>query len=450
MKRSKNIVVLLAGGKGARFENTIPKQFVKLAGKCIIEYTMKAFEEHDLVDEIYIVSSPEYHEKIWELVGKNGLEKVIKLVNSGHDRFASTYSAILALQDENNNTKVLFHDAVRPLINEETITHTIIALDSYEAVDTAIDATDTIIHIDDKREITEIPKRIYMKRGQTPQGFRLGTIRAAYEQAIEINRRDFTCDCGVVKEMMLDTPIYVVPSTEKNLKITYPIDLFIAEKYIQMGVDYGFCAINLSQLKNKNIVIFGHSSGIGKEIEMIARSHGANIFGASRSNGVDITNKNIITKFFNSLDCDIDIVINTAAILIKKPLEHMTYQEIIEITNINYLGAVNVAIASKQYLKKTNGMLINFTSSSYTRGRANYSMYSSSKAAVVNLTQALSEEWPDIKVNCINPERTLTPMRIKNFGIEAPETLLKPLTVAEKTLRIALSDVSGLIIDIKK
>jgi 2-C-methyl-D-erythritol 4-phosphate cytidylyltransferase len=97
-------------------------------------------------------------------------------------------------------------------------------------------------------------------------------------------------------------------------------------------------------------------------------------------------------------------------------------------------------------------MLINFSSSSYTRGRANYALYSSTNAAVVNLTQALSEEWSEdnICVNCINPERTLTPMRIKNFGIEPPETLMDPKTVAEKTLKTALSNVSGMIIDVKQ
>jgi short-subunit dehydrogenase len=118
--------------------------------------------------------------------------------------------------------------------------------------------------------------------------------------------------------------------------------------------------------------------------------------------------------------------------------------------NINYIGAINIAYNVKNHLEKTKGMLINFASSSYTRGCANYALYSSSKAAVVNLTQALSEEWQNIKINCISPERTLTPMRIKNFGIEPPETLLDPLIVAEKTLKISLSSVSEMVIDIRK
>jgi 2-C-methyl-D-erythritol 4-phosphate cytidylyltransferase len=450
--QAKNIVVLLAGGKGTRFENTVPKQFVKLAGKNIIDYTIKNFNEHDLVDEIIIVSNEEFHDKIWQLCKTKKYNKVKKLVCSGRDRFGSTYSALLALKNESSSSKILFHDAVRPLVDEETITNTLKALDSYDAVDTAIDTADTIIRIDDNRHIVEIPKRDYMKRGQTPQGFRLKTILEAYDKAIEIGKRDFTCDCGVVHELMKETTIYVVPSKEKNLKITYPIDLYIAEKYIQMGASYEFRKLHLESLKGKNIVLFGHSSGIGQEIVQIAESFGANVFGASRSNGLDISNKNKVTEFFNLIQKDIDIVINTAAILIKKPLELMSYHEVMEIININYIGSINIAYAAKPYLQKTKGMLINFSSSSYTRGRANYALYSSTKAAVVNLTQALSEEWSEdnICVNCINPERTLTPMRIKNFGIEPPETLMDPKTVAEKTLKTALSNVSGMIIDVKQ
>jgi NAD(P)-dependent dehydrogenase (short-subunit alcohol dehydrogenase family) len=248
---------------------------------------------------------------------------------------------------------------------------------------------------------------------------------------------------------MLKIPIKVVKSTIKNIKVTYPIDLYIAEKYIQMGMEYDLKEINLKKLKGKNIVIFGNSSGIGKEIEKIALKYGANVYGGSRKNGVDIRDKKNIEKFLSNIS-SIDIIINTAAILIKKPLDFMSKREIDDIIDINYKGAVNVALIGKKFLEKTNGTLINFASSSYTRGRANYSLYSSSKAAIVNLTQALSEEWENVKVNCIVPQRTKTPMREKNFGYEDPSTLLNPYYVALKTLKLALTDKTGIILEIKK
>ena len=93
-----------------------------------------------------------------------------------------------------------------------------------------------------------------------------------------------------------------------------------------------------------------------------------------------------------------------------------------------------------------------FTSSSYTRGRAFYSIYSSTKAAIVNFVQAVAQEWEPagIAVNCINPERTKTPMRVQNFGVEPDDTLLRSEDVAAATVRSLLSDYTGQVIDVKR
>ena len=135
----------------------------------------------------------------------------------------------------------------------------------------------------------------------------------------------------------------------------------------------------------------------------------------------------------------------------KEPLMNMAYEQVLESLNTNYLGTIHVALESFPYLKKSQGNLLFFTSSSYTRGRAYYSLYSSSKAAVVNFVQAISQEWDDfkIKVNCINPQRTHTPMRTRNFGNENPATLLSADTVANASIAVVLSQHSGQVIDVK-
>ena len=114
-------------------------------------------------------------------------------------------------------------------------------------------------------------------------------------------------------------------------------------------------------------------------------------------------------------------------------------------------SAINTSVAAHKYLKRNGGMILQFTSSSYTRGRAFYSLYSSSKAAVVNFIQAIAEEWAvdGVNINCINPQRTKTPMRIKNFGLEDEKTLLKSKDVAITALSILSENVTGEVIDIK-
>ena len=130
----------------------------------------------------------------------------------------------------------------------------------------------------------------------------------------------------------------------------------------------------------------------------------------------------------------------------------MNYDTIANAVQTNYMGTVNVALAAYEYLKQTKGQIIFFTSSSYTRGRAFYSIYSSTKAAIVNFVQAVAQEWDGdgIRINCINPERTKTPMRQKNFGIEPDESLLMPERVAEATLHTLASDCTGQVIDVRR
>ncbi|HCP1420628.1 TPA: SDR family NAD(P)-dependent oxidoreductase, partial [Escherichia coli] len=446
-----------SGGMGSRFGGTLPKQFTKLAGKAVIEYTVEAFEKSLNIDEIIIVSHPSYVDLIWKFVKKNQWEKVTKVFNGGKERFDSTYSALQGLEGEDNNSNILLHDAVRPLINESIINNCIDALRNFEAVDVVIPSADTLVEVYDDGCISNIPNRAIMRRGQTPQAFKLGTLKQAYQRAINAQRFSFTCDCGVVRSMVPGVRVATVVGAESNMKVTHPIDLFIAEKLLQEANKISFnTGDNLDYIKDKNIIIFGGNSGIGLEIKKAAILLGANVEIASRSfNNVDIVDiecvKNYLAQMEKKLGC-IDYIINTAGVLIKKPIDMLTNEEVHTLININFIGAVNIAMASKQYLKKSSGMLLNFTSSSYTRGRSYYALYSSSKAAIVNFTQAIAEEWSseNIKVNCINPERTATPMRTINFGIEPAELLLDPRDVALTSLKVLGADSTGLIIDVRK
>jgi 2-C-methyl-D-erythritol 4-phosphate cytidylyltransferase len=453
----KTVGIILAGGTGERFGASVPKQFVKLAGKMVIEHTLEIFERSPDIDETMIVSVPEYVEFIWNLAKKNNWLKVQKVLVGGKDRFGSTASALSSLADYPDDTKVLFHDAVRPLLSPAVITQCADLLNDFEAVDVVIPSNDTLVAVYDNGCISDIPSRSHMRRGQTPQAFRLETIKRAYALATKQNRRNFTCDCGVVRAMLPSLQVATTPGAETNIKITNPLDLFVAEKLIQStGTALTQEPAHLQLLKGRTIVVFGGSSGIGKSIRDLAVVNGCKVYTASRNaGGVDVANLDSVRDYLAYVaqeELQIDAVINTAGILIKKPFTSMSQEEISTVMGANYVGAVNVAYASKRYLENSHGVLVNFTSSSYTRGRALYAVYSSTKCAVVNLTQALAEEWMDdnIRVNCINPERTQTPMRTTAFGAEDPDTLLKPEVVAESTLAAVLTPHTGLIIDVRR
>lgn len=450
-----NIAVILSAGSGSRFGSDIPKQFINLAGKNIIEYTIAAFEQNDNIDEICIVADTVYHEKLLKISQENGFTKVKKIIQGGEERKDSSYNAIKEYQNK-KDINLIFHDAVRPFVSQRIINDCIESLEKYSAIDVAIPTADTIIQIDEtSKTIENIPTRSKLQRGQTPQAFKLEIIKKAHELANQDkNEPMFTDDCGLVKQYLPNENIFVVNGEERNIKITYPEDLLFAEKLIQFSSISLQKNINFYELKEKVIVVFGGSSGIGKEIVKIANDHKAKAISFSRTNGIDITSKKDVKKALKKVFekyGKIDSVINCAATLTKKELVEISYEEITSEININFLGAVNIAKNSHKYLKKSKGSLVLFTSSSYTRGRPSYSLYSSTKAAIVNLTQSLASEWQkdSINVNVICPARTATPMRENNFGEEDVSTLLTTEIVAKHTLQTILSDFSGLVIDVK-
>lgn len=451
----KNIAVILAGGAGHRFGSDLPKQLLKLAGKQVIEHTLEVFQEHPLIDEILVVSHFDYIRDIESLSIKRNFSKLKKIVAGGKERYQSSLAAINAYTDEVN---FIFHDSVRPLVNDRIISDCIVALKTYNAVDVAIPTTDTIIQVNNNNEIVNIPSRSELRNGQTPQAFKRSIIKRAYDIALNDPEFSTTDDCGVVSKYLKDEPIYVVQGEQFNMKLTYKEDLFLLDKLFQLkSVETDKTSLSSKTQKNikgKVLVVFGGSSGIGSEICSLGEKEGARVYSYSRSEGVDISNPKLVRKSLKRVyekEGRIDFVVNTAGVLNKQPLAAMNYEEIITSLNINYAGAIIVAKESFSYLKESGGMLLLYTSSSYTRGRALYSLYSSAKAAVVNLVQALGDEWHEfgVKINCINPERCKTPMRQKNFGQEPKGTLLEPKDVAVATLNSLFTNLTGEVLDVK-
>ena len=248
----------------------------------------------------------------------------------------------------------------------------------------------------------------------------------------------------------------MVLGSESNIKITYPFDLIIAEQIIKEGLHFNAnkSSIYPKEISGQTIVIFGGNSGLGLDIKIKLEKMGAKVFSASRSNGVDINNFDSVKSFLNMIEkneVDINAIINTAGILGVNELHEMADDLTQNLIDTNFTSGIFLAKISFDFLKKSEGHLINFSSSSFSRGRRGYAAYSAAKAGIVNFTQAIAEEWSDfnIKVNCIIPRRAATPMRFKAFPNEDPKTLLKPEKVSEKVIEVIRRDITGQIIHVK-
>ncbi|MET1053203.1 MAG: bifunctional cytidylyltransferase/SDR family oxidoreductase [Mycetocola sp.] len=454
--RSPTVAVILAGGVGTRVGLGVPKQLIRIAGKAIVEHTLEVFNANPLIDEIIIVMNSSAIDELRHLAGTQRFDKLSRIIPGGSTRNESTELALAALGDD--DCKVLFHDAVRPFVDDRIIAECLAALDTFDAVDTAIASADTIIEVDEQSRIAAIPSRSKLRRGQTPQGFRLGTIRRAYEIAATDAFFEATDDCSVVFRYLPDVPIHVVSGTPENMKITEPIDVHIADKLFQMqssSISLEISQGALPDLTAQRIVVFGGSYGIGRSIVTLCEDAGAVVRSFSRSTtGTDIRSREDIRSALGTAVGElggIDGVVVTAGTLRMTSLADAVDEDITTTLDTNLLGPIMVAQEAHPHLAESSGQLLLFTSSSYTRGRAGYSVYSATKAGVVNLTQGLAEEWDadDIRVNCINPQRTRTPLREAAFGAEPADTLLEPDVVAAAAAHVLASGTTGQVIEVR-
>lgn len=452
MKR--NVAVILAGGVGKRLGLSTPKQFFKVAGKMVVEHTIDAFERNPHISEIAIVSNPYFIDEFENIVLRNGWKKVKRILKGGKERYDSSLAAIRAYAGEDVN--LVFHDAVRPLLSQRVIDSVVAALAKYKAIDVAVPSADTIIEVDGDF-ISGIPDRARLRRGQTPQAFDVEVIGEAYRRALADPSFRTTDDCGVVRRYMPEVPVYVVRGEECNMKLTYKEDTYMLDKLFQLrNSEPDVDALDGEPLAGKVAVVFGGSYGIGAECVRLLRDAKARVYSFSRSaNGIDVGRRDDVAaalRQVSGLEGRVDCVVNTAGLLNREPLASMDYATIETAVRTNYMGTVNVAMEAYPYLKESRGSMVFFTSSSYTRGRAFYSIYSSTKAAIVNFVQAIAQEWDGdgIRVNCVNPERTKTPMRLKNFGTEPDDTLLPADRVAEATLLALASGYTGQVIDVRR
>jgi 2-C-methyl-D-erythritol 4-phosphate cytidylyltransferase len=453
----RTVAVVLAGGVGARIGFNLPKQLIKIAGKPLVEHTIEALNDSSDVDEIIVLMTPGYLDPILAIRSSGKYPKLTRVLEGGADRNQTTQLAIDELGTD--EVKVLFHDAVRPFVDKRIIHDCVRALDDYSAVDTAIPSADTIIEVSDDNFLVAVPPRSKLRRGQTPQGFRLSAIRAAYEKARADPDFAATDDCTVVLRYTPEVKIAVVAGSDENMKVTEAIDIAMADKLFQLRSSIArelAHETRSAQLAGKTVVIFGGGYGIGAEVGAVAKEFGATVFSYSRSETkTHVQNRDEVRAALleaKTLSGRIDYVVNSTGLLAVSRLEDASDDTIYTTIDINLIGPILIAQEALPYLRETRGQLLNFTSSSYTRGRGEYSLYSATKAALVNFTQALADEWvkDEVRVNVINPDRTRTPLRTKAFGDEPGATLLNARAVALASVDTLISSATGHVIDVRR
>ena len=225
------VAVVLGGGTGQRLGADQPKQLLMLAGKTLISHCVDAFSSAPGIDEILIVMAAGYVAQVKEMVAD--FAKVTAVISGGATRSDSVRAALAAIGPADGaQVGVLLHDAARPLIDQSVIAACVSALGTYDAIGTAIPSSDTVVFAADG-VMSHVPPREQLWRCQTPQCFRLPVIVRAHELAAADPDYTPTDDCGVVLRYLPGVPVHIVQGSERNIKITYPQDLPIAEALLR-------------------------------------------------------------------------------------------------------------------------------------------------------------------------------------------------------------------------
>ena len=222
-----NIGLIFAGGSGVRMNTKgLPKQFLEMNGKAIIIHTIEHFEKCKAIDAIVIVCLKDYIEYLEDLLDRDRITKVKKIVPGGSCGQESIYHGLCAAEEisENEDDIILIHDGVRPLINADVITNNIQSVKEHGSAITSAVVKETIMVVKDDNSIDYVPDRSHSRVAKAPQSFWLEDILSVHQRAQQEGIFDFIDSCTMMKHYGHN--LYLIDGPYENIKITTPDDFY--------------------------------------------------------------------------------------------------------------------------------------------------------------------------------------------------------------------------------
>lgn len=225
-ENKKVYVIIPSAGKGSRMKSDIPKQYMMIDGRTILDITVEKFEKNKYVDGVVVVRGKDDDNfKLERDFSK--YKKVSKIIHGGNTRKESVYKGIKSIEECcKEDDIVLIHDGVRPFISQNLINICIENANIFGSCIPVVDVVDTIKKIDDNKKIECTIDRNVLKAAQTPQSFYYETIKSCYEKAMEEDYV-FTDDSSILEHY--GHSVSFVEGLEKNFKITTYMDFKVAQ-----------------------------------------------------------------------------------------------------------------------------------------------------------------------------------------------------------------------------
>jgi len=227
-----NYLIIVAGGNGKRMKSPINKIFLKIDGKPIIYWTLKAFEQNKTINKIIISAKKEDIKKIRLLIKKNNFKKIIGIVEANHSRQDSTFLVLKWLKTQLKDDDLIgVHNAVNPFVSELEIINVFEAAKKHGAALLAHPARDTVKITSGEGIVEKTPLRESCWYAQTPQVSSFSNLWSAFNKAQDENFSG-TDDTQLLEKIGIKAKI--IPCSNFNFKITFQEDLFVAKRILKM------------------------------------------------------------------------------------------------------------------------------------------------------------------------------------------------------------------------
>ena len=229
-----NIALIFAGGSGVRMGAGVPKQFLEINGKPILIHTLQLFEDHHLIDKIYLSVLEEYIPYVRSLVEDFNIKKVDDIIAGGATAQDSIYNGLMrAGQSNPKDSVVLIHDGVRPFISYEVITKNISSVKKHGSAITSTLCYETVLKSKDGKAVDDVLVRKETYTAQAPQSFRLGDIIEAHDiiRSRPEGYENMVDSCTIMKKIGKDA--HLIEGNRGNIKVTTPEDVYFFRALIQ-------------------------------------------------------------------------------------------------------------------------------------------------------------------------------------------------------------------------
>lgn len=221
-----NVALIIAGGKGHRMNQEIPKQFLNVNDKPIIIYTLEHFQKHPEIDAIEVVCLDGWHDILWAYAKQFGISKLKWVISGGNTAQESIRNGVFELREVcGPEDMVVLHDGIRPLVDDFVLTDVIVQCKKYGNAVTSLPYNEQIFVTEDGETTTQYVPRDTLRRVSTPQAYNYAKLLWAYEKAFSENIGIQASTYANTLMVELGERLHFAMGSDKNIKLTTKDDL---------------------------------------------------------------------------------------------------------------------------------------------------------------------------------------------------------------------------------